>query len=100
MAALAVQSILPQMAVILLMTGAALLRHLDGPRRSAVAVRTLQLRMGAKQREMCLLAVIKTPKVPAVGRVTALALRPEPAAVHIVGLVAADTAAGRADESQ
>ena len=61
MAALAVHTILTEVPIILLVTRAAQLRHLDRTRRIAMAGSALQLGMCSEQREMRLLGVVKAP---------------------------------------
>ena len=67
MAAAALIAILTQVAVILVVTGAALLRHLYRTGRLVMAFGALQLTVRARQRKMSLLAVIKNPQRPAIG---------------------------------
>ena len=93
MTAVALRAVLTQVTVILVVTHAALLRHLHRTRRLAMARGALQLAVCAEQREMRFLRVIETPQRPAVRRMAALALLAEAALVHVLVRMAVD--AGR-----
>ena len=67
MTAIAMRPVLPQMPIILLVTGGALLRHLHRPGRIAMAVRTFELGVRAEQWEMGFPGVIEAPQRPAIG---------------------------------
>lgn len=100
MTALAVQAKLPEMPIILLVAGRALLRHPDRARRIAVASRTLQLGVRAEQREMCFPGMIEAPQRPAVCRMAAFALVAEATLVHVIAGMAADATAAGTRECQ
>ena len=67
MAAVALWAVLTQMAVVLVMTNAALLRHFHRARRLRMAGGALQPGVRAEQREMRLPGVIEHPQRPTVG---------------------------------
>ena len=94
MAALALHSELPQMPIILVMAGIALLAHFSCARWVAMARRALQLAVRAEQRKVRILGVIEPPELPAIRRVAGLALLSQCALVHVLARMAAD-AGGR-----
>src|ERR1700722_12799279 len=90
MAAAALRPVLPEVPVILVMTAAALLRHLHRPGRLTVALRALQLGVRPEQRKVSFLGVIEDPQRPAVRGVAGLAFLAEAALVHVILRVAID----------
>ena len=92
--ALALHSELPQMPIILVMAGIALLAHFSRARWVAMARRALQLAVRAEQRKVRILGVIEPPELPAIRRVAGLALLSQCALVHVLARMAAD-AGGR-----
>src|SRR5271168_2592257 len=73
MATVTLRAILTEVPVVLVVTGAALLRHLLRAWRLSMTFGALQLIVGPEQRKMGFLRMVENPQWPAVGRVTALA---------------------------
>ena len=77
MAALALPAVLPEVDVVLLVTGQAGWIEFDLVRGLFMAARAGEARVGSCQCKAGLLAVIEIPLPPAIGRVAAGALRAE-----------------------
>lgn len=92
MTAFTTSSKLPVVHVIFLMTGDALRRKLHFCGGLAMAVGTLELGVGTKQSKAGLLEMIVLPQCPTVGAVATVAFRTQSPFVHVVLLVAIDTA--------
>ena len=90
MTAVTLWAVLAQVPVVLVMTRAALLRHLHRARRLEMAGGALQLRVCAQQRKMRLLGVIKHPQRPAVGRMAVVAFLAQAALVNVIVRMALD----------
>ena len=98
MTAVALRAELAQVAIVLAVARAALLRHSYRARRFTMALDALQLGVSAEQREVRVLGVIESPQRPAVRRVTAFAFLSEPAFVDVIMRMALD--ARRADRAE
>ena len=90
MTAFTTSSKLPVVHVILLMTRDALRRKLHFRCGLAMAVGTLELRVGTKQSKAGLLEMIVLPQCPTVGAVATVAFRTQSPFVHVVVLMAID----------
>ena len=90
MTSVALRAVLAQMAVILVMAGPALLRHLLRAGRLEMTFGALQFAVRAQQRKMRFLGMIEHPHRPPVGGVTAFALLAEPPLVHVIMRMAVD----------
>src|ERR1700722_16540734 len=89
-AAVALRTVLSEGPVILVMTAAALLRHLHRPWRLTLAIRAPQLGVRPEKRKVSLLGVVEHPQRPAVRGVAGLAFFAETALVHVILRVAID----------
>ena len=98
MTSIALRAVLAQMAVILVMAGPALLRHLLRAGRLTMAVGARELAVRAEQREVRIARMIELPQLPAVRRVARVAFLAQAAFVHIVVRVATIARGGRTAE--
>src|ERR1700722_16408678 len=102
MAAIAALTVFAQMPVILAVTAAAQRGSLHRTRRLVMAIRALQLGVGAEPRKGIgsVLRMIEGPQRPTVRRMTGLALLAEAALVHIIMRVAVDARQRRLVEGE
>jgi len=94
MTAIALDAVLTQVSVVLAVAGTALLGHLYGARRFAMAFGALQLCVRPQQGEVCILRMIESPQRPTVRRMAACAFRAQSALVHVVLAMAIDACRG------
>ena len=98
MAAIALRPVLPEVPIILVMTGIAFLRHFLCARRFAMTVGALELGVRAQKREMRIPSMIKYPQLPAVRRMAGFALVAKAILVNVIGLVTTNARLGRLAE--
>ncbi len=84
MTLIAPPAVLPQMPIVLLMAGNALLGHLHGARRIAVTAGALKFAVRPYQREMRIPGVIESPQRPAIRRVAGFTLLAQSPLVDVI----------------